>query len=127
MMPQEILLYLNLALSSLALLGHAKGYFSSGEKKLAEDFKGLTRKLAELVTTLNKDKDTSDRTLTDHDRRIQAIESEIKHLPDRDATHRMELALSEMKGQFIALEEKLKPIAATSERLHELLMEQARK
>ncbi|MEN5278713.1 DUF2730 family protein [Brucella sp. TWI432] len=66
-------------------------------------------------------------TLIDHERRLLAIENDMKHLPDRDAQHRMELALTEMSGRFVALEEKLKPIALTSERLHELLLEQARK
>jgi len=54
-------------------------------------------------------------------------ENDMKHLPDRDSQHRMELSLADMNGKFSALEERLKPIAQTSERLHELLLEQARK
>lgn len=109
MSPAEIAAYVSLALGIIALAGHVKGWINSGEKQLKDDVSSHTGKL------------------TDHDRRIQTLENEIKHLPDRESQHRMELALSEMNGRFAALEEKLKPIAATSERLHELLMEQAKK
>lgn len=109
MTPSEISQYLGLALAVIALLGHAKGYFSSGEK------------------TLTARMDQSEKKVIDHDRRIQAIEGEMKHLPDREAQHRMELQLAEMNGRFAMLEERLRPIAATSERLHELLMEQAKR
>ena len=109
MSPAEVSAYIGVALGAIALLGHLKGWINSGEKQLKDDVVSHTEKL------------------TAHDRRIQSIENEMKHLPDRKAQHRMELSLTEMNGRFAALEEKLKPIAATSERLHELLMEQARK
>lgn len=105
----EISQYLGLALAIIALLGHAKGYFSSGEKSLT----------ARVEKTETK--------LIDHDRRIQTVEGSLRYLPTRDDQHKIELALSAMSGRFDALEERLKPIAITSERLHELLMEQARK
>jgi hypothetical protein len=109
MSAAEISQYLGLTLAVIALLGHAKGYFSSGEKALAA-------RVETLGTIQNG-----------HERRIQAIEGEMKYVPDRDAQHRMELQLAEMAGRFAMLEERLRPIAATSERLHELLMEQAKK
>ena len=58
---------------------------------------------------------------------LQAIEGEIKHLPDRTTTHRMELAMSEINGKLNVMAERLKPIEAIGERLQETLMEQARK
>ncbi len=109
MSPAEISAYVGVALGVIGLLGHLKGWINSGEKQLKDDVSAHTT------------------TLTDHDRRIQTLENEIKHLPDRESQHRMEISLAEMNGRFAALEEKLKPIAATSERLHELLMEQAKK
>lgn len=97
------------AISLITLATLIKNILSSGEKELQIKVEKAETKLIE------------------HDRRIQTIEGEMKHLPDRDTQHRMELQLAEMNGRFAALEEKLKPIAATSERLHELLMEQARR
>ncbi len=98
-----------LALSTLNLFAAVRNIMSEGEKKIDERLK------------------KAESTLISHDRRIQTVEGDMKHLPTRESQHRTELALSEMNGRFAALEEKLKPIAATSERLHELLMEQARK
>lgn len=80
-----------------------------------------------ITTLLTSGAKRNSTTLVDHERRLLAIENDMKHLPDRDSQHRMELALSDMNGKFSALEERLKPISLTAERLHELLMEQARK
>lgn len=109
MTPAEMSQYLGLALAVIALLGHAKGYFSSGEKTLTARVEKAEAKLVE------------------YDRRIQTIEGEMKHLPDREAQHRMELQLAEMNGKFAALEERLRPIAQVSIRLQEFMLEQANK
>lgn len=109
MTPAEMSQYLGLALAVIALLGHAKGYFSSGEKTLTARVEKAEAKLVE------------------YDRRIQSIEGEMKHLPDREAQHRMELQLAEMNGKFAALEERLRPIAQVSIRLQEFMLEQANK
>jgi Protein of unknown function (DUF2730) len=96
-----------LALSSLNLIAHVRTMMSSGEKKLDDRLTKVELKLIE------------------HDRRVQTIENEMKHLPDRDSQHRMELQLSDMNGKFTALEERLKPIAAVSIRLQEFMLDQA--
>jgi len=116
MSAQEMLPYISLALGLIALLGHAKGYFSSGEKTL----------LARIDKTVEK-VEKIEAELVGNDRRIQAIEGEIKHLPDRETTHRMELAMTEISGKLNVMAERLKPIEAIGERLQETLMEQARR
>lgn len=57
--------------------------------------------------------------------RIAAVEGELRHLPDKDATHRIELALSDMKAEMRGLSEGVKPLKAMVERVHEGLVEQA--
>ncbi|MGX1259811.1 DUF2730 family protein [Sinorhizobium fredii] len=109
MTPAEISQYLGLALAVIALLGHAKGYFSSGEKDLTSRTEKVESKLVE------------------HDRRIQAVEAELKHIPDRDTAHRLELTMEKISGRLDTLDERLKPIAATNARLQEFLLEQATK
>lgn len=104
----EITQYLSLALAALAVLGHAKGYFSS-------DAKALTGRM-----------DVTESTLADLDRRTQVVEGELRHLPDRDSQHRIELQLAEINGRFAAFEERLKPIAAMGERMHEVIMERVK-
>lgn len=65
-------------------------------------------------------------TLEEHERRISAVENEIKHLPDRDMAYRLEMSVQEMRGQIDVLSERMKPIAAISERLQEMMLEKSR-
>jgi hypothetical protein len=58
--------------------------------------------------------------------RVSTLEGEIAHLPDKEITHRLELSLVEMKGEMAAMNEKLRPVAATAMRMQELLMERPR-
>jgi TolA-binding protein len=104
MTPQEIVLYLNLALSSLALLGHAKGYFSSGEKKL----EGRV--------------ETLERHQVDHDRRIQSVEGEIKHMPDKDSFQKMQLDLAELKGQINSMVKSSEATERATRRVEDFLL-----
>nr|WP_284701206.1 DUF2730 family protein [Rhodoplanes tepidamans] len=60
------------------------------------------------------------------DKRLTQIEGRIESLPDRDATHRLELSLAEMRGDLKALTERIGPMAATSARLQNFLLEQAK-
>lgn len=65
------------------------------------------------------------KSLTDVTERLSRTESQIAHLPDKDATHRMEMALVELRGDLKVMGANLAPIAATNERLNEFLMDQA--
>lgn len=58
--------------------------------------------------------------------RTTQIEGELRHLPSREQTHGMELALQEMKGQLAVLTEKTSNLATSSQRVQEYLMEDAR-
>lgn len=57
--------------------------------------------------------------------RLTRVEGEIDNLPDKDSAHRLELSLSEVKGELKVLAQRLEPVAATSNRLQEFLLEQA--
>ena len=98
-----------LALSTLNLFAGVRNLLSEGEKKIDERLK------------------KAEGTLINHDRRIQTVEDGMQHLPTRESQHGIELSLRDINGRFATLDERLKPIAATTERLHELLMEQVRK
>ncbi|MFC3074677.1 DUF2730 domain-containing protein [Shinella pollutisoli] len=96
-------------LSLIALGTQVRSILSSGEKKLDER---LTKAESKLV---------------EYDRRVQTLESEMRHMPDRDTAHRLELTMEKISGRLDTLDERLKPIAATSGRLQEFLLEQAQK
>jgi hypothetical protein len=55
--------------------------------------------------------------------RVSKVEGEMQHLPDKEITHRLELSLVAMKGELSAMNEKLRPVSATMERMQDLLME----
>ncbi|WP_246721468.1 Clp protease [Rhizobium leguminosarum] len=104
-----------------------KSFFSSGEKQLADR-----------IAKVDGETEANEKKLTEHDRRIQAIESEIKHMPDRETTHRIEMTMTTimgrldaqdavLAGRFEALDERLKPIQAIGERLQDVLVEQAKR
>ena len=108
-----------LLLGFINLFTAVRTMLSAGEKKLDER---VTKAETKLI---------------DHDRRVQAIESDMKHLPDRETTHRIEMTMSEimrrlevqdatLTGRFEAMDERLKPIQAIGERLQDALIEQAR-
>ncbi|PRA87936.1 hypothetical protein CQ054_05930 [Ochrobactrum sp. MYb29] len=69
-----------------------------------------------------------------HDRRIQAVEAELKHIPDQATIHKLELFMEKLSGRldsidgrFDTVDEKLKPIQAATERMNEALMSGGRK
>lgn len=55
--------------------------------------------------------------------KVIRIETNLEHLPDKDATHRMELAIRDLRAEVGVLGERMKPVAAISVRLQEFLLE----
>jgi hypothetical protein len=100
--------YSGLLISIITLGMLLKQSLTSGEKALAER------------------QTKSETKLIEHDRRIQAVEGELKHLPDRETTHRLELAMAQISGRLDTIKEELKPIKATGDMLTELLVAQAK-
>ncbi|OYX87478.1 MAG: hypothetical protein B7Y75_02050 [Azorhizobium sp. 35-67-5] len=58
--------------------------------------------------------------------RTTSVEGELRHLPSREQTHAMEMTLRDLKGEIGVLTERMKPVVATSERLQEWLLEDAK-
>lgn len=55
--------------------------------------------------------------------RIVKLEADMAHLPDKDVTHRLEMALSDMKSEVGKLTERMKPIAAMADRIQEAMVD----
>ena len=51
--------------------------------------------------------------LTDHDRRIQTVESELRHLPDQAAVTDLKVAIVELQGTVRALDVQLGAVGRT--------------
>jgi septal ring factor EnvC (AmiA/AmiB activator) len=84
--------------------------------------KGWEEKIAKVAENL---KEHVEQTSGLNDR-VTKLERDIEHLPDNAVTHRLELALSELRSDVAVMTERLKPVAAISDRLQEFLLEQAR-
>lgn len=63
--------------------------------------------------------------MRDLERKSIEVDGALANMPDRDAAHRLELAIAKLEGRFDALDERLKPVAAIGDRLQEFLLEQA--
>lgn len=57
--------------------------------------------------------------------RVSTLETLLRSMPDQASQHRLELGLSELRGDFRALAERLAPIDNLSRRLQEILLDKA--
>jgi hypothetical protein len=55
--------------------------------------------------------------------RVTVVERDIAHLPDKDVTHRLEIALGKMESELGKLSERVKPISAMADRMQEAMLE----
>jgi len=57
------------------------------------------------------------------EKRVGRAESEMAHLPDKESLHRVELAVSEVRGDLRSMLESWAPVQRTVTRLEEYLMD----
>ena len=55
--------------------------------------------------------------------RAQRIEDNVGRLPSTDMMHRIEIAMARVEGHIDKLDERLKPVTSTVERLQEWMLE----
>ena len=55
--------------------------------------------------------------------RIQAVETELKHLPDKDTVNELKLSLVELKGTVSTLSESMGSVSRTVHRIDDWLRE----
>lgn len=58
-----------------------------------------------------------------HDARLTAIETDLRHLPDKDIVHRLEMAMARLETEVKVITERVGPIKAIAERLQEAALE----
>jgi predicted nucleic acid-binding Zn-ribbon protein len=118
--PEVLAPWISLTLSVIALLSIVYGWFTSGEKAVAADLTAHKEAVSKGVKEVGE-------TVSDLERRVQALEGELRHLPDREQAHRMEIALEKLNGRIDNLATKLDPVSAIADRWQELILEQAKK
>ncbi|WP_315742785.1 MULTISPECIES: DUF2730 family protein [unclassified Bradyrhizobium] len=55
--------------------------------------------------------------------RVTRVEADMAHLPDKDVTHRLEMALGAMQAEMRELNAKVRPISAMADRIQEVMVE----
>ena len=56
-----------------------------------------------------------------HDRRIQGLEHDIKHMPSKEEIHQVKLDISEMRGAMGRMEESVSGMSKTVDRIDDYL------
>jgi len=104
-----VLVWISLAISILTLLGMVKTMMTSGEKE-------IDARLEE-----------AERSLRAYDRRIQATESDLKHMPTNEMVVELKLAMASMNGTVGTITETLASVSRTVHRIDDYLREDAKK
>ncbi|MFH1796281.1 MAG: DUF2730 family protein [Pseudomonadota bacterium] len=131
MTPDIINPWLSTILSLIAVGGFLWNHLTSGGSKALSE-------LAKLRAEIKTEADDLERKAQIHaeaviarfqlsEARLTKVESDMSHLPDREQSHRMEIVIERLSGRLETLDERLKPVAAISDRLQEFLLDQARK
>ncbi len=120
MTPETIAPWVSLALSLIALVGIIYGWLTRGEKTVAAALDKHKEDAAE-------DARKTAAAMADMERRVLSLEGELRHLPDRNQAHNIELALEKLNGRIEVLATQLEPVSAIADRWQELILEQAKK
>lgn len=75
-----------------------------------------------ITTFLTSGAKANAKTLNDHERRIQDIENDLKHMPDQQAVHRLELTLKDMQAEIIKIAASAEQSARATARVETYLM-----
>lgn len=81
-------------------------FLQSPSKQNAAAVAAMDKKLSEATTALNS-------VLAGHDRRIQHVENELRHLPDKDMVTELRVAIVELQGTVKSLDTQLSSVGRT--------------
>jgi len=88
--------------------GIAYSFLTAGSKSNSEELKAVSTKLIEL------------------DRRVQAAESELNHMPAKDDVVELKVSMAELKGTVNSLIEGLSGVSRTVRRVEDYLMKEGK-
>ncbi len=77
---------------------------SQGEKQLDERLSKVEAKLVE------------------HDRRIQSVEGDMKHLPNKDTVNKLQVDMTDLKGQIALIAKSSDATERATRRVEEFLL-----
>ena len=120
--PTVLSPWVGLALGIVSLATAVWAIISKPGAKAQGDVADLSKKIDNLITVQNSKIDGLGSKIDKLEERTAVIEAEMEHLPDRDATHRLELAIVRLEGRFDAIDERLNPVSAMANRFQEYML-----
>ncbi len=116
-MIDEVMKWLGLASLLISIGTVLWSGLSSGEKAVATD-------LAKFKEHQGKHDEEVDDAIVGLAARVQSLESEMKHLPDKDSVVDLKLAMAELKGTVGRLDESLGSVQRTVLRIDDWLRQE---
>lgn len=92
---------------------------TSGAKKTASDLEKHKSETEERWSGLDK-------IMDEHGSRIQSIEGEMKHLPDKDMVHQLQMTMKDIQIEMANVKAETQAAARTSRRVEEFLLDRAK-
>lgn len=101
-------------------------FFQSPSKRNEGEISTLRASIDKLRSEVASECKTIDDKVDALGGRVSTLETIIRSMPDQASQHRLELGISELRGDFRALAERLGPIDNLSRRLQEVLLDKAK-
>jgi predicted nucleic acid-binding Zn-ribbon protein len=121
---------------AISVGGAAYAWLTSRANQNAEHLKRVDETMGRLSKQQDKldaaidamvPKKQIEETFSDHARRIQSLESDMKHMPAKDDVIELKLALAKLEGTVGRLDENLGGVSRTVRRVEEYLLKEAGK
>lgn len=120
MEPATLLPYLSLFVSASTAGGLLYNWFSASGARALKELAEHKKTLAAAIDAINDRQQKAEA-------RLQTVEGELRHLPNREQTHRIELQLAHVSGRIDVIAKEIEPLASIADRWQELILEQAKK
>lgn len=128
--PGEFKDWLSVISTLLAIGAVVYSWMTRSGKEAGERVSKLDARLTEELSKANARIDGAinerNRRIDDIEDRVSRTEGEIKHLPDKDMAHRLEMAVVRLEGKMEAMDERLKPVASMASRMQDMMIEERR-
>lgn len=124
-----------LRFGSIAVAGAAFGWsvlqYRLGARKAELDavnrrIDGVAKTVGDVAGELQEHKEAGQSSRAELAGRLGNVEAALQHLPDKDSVHRLDLAVTEIRGKIDTQGETLKAVGATASRVEEFLLTGAR-
>ncbi|UDF29823.1 UNVERIFIED_ORG: DUF2730 domain-containing protein [Roseateles sp. XES5] len=78
-----------------------------------------------VVLFLKSDAKKAGETLISHGSRIQKLEDDMRHMPDKETVHKLQIDLTEMKGQMATMVKSSEATERATRRVEDFLLKKA--